>query len=419
MNPSLEPSKGEHGGSTGQSTAALVVAVVDDDSIYRAYVAEVLTRQGGMRVIQGGSGAELMELLAGEPVDCVVLDNNLGAETGLVIGDAIRGRYPDPPPIVMLTGEGGERTAVKAFRGGFSDYLSKKNLNPSELLGAVRGAVSRHVQEQTIRAEREELSRLAGRDALTGLNSRDYANALLEELGTRAKRRGIAFALFLIRIHGFPQLQDRLGYVLADRVLRTFASRLHRAAREVDTVARYDAVTFVYVIDKDPTEETMEAIAERLGRQLAFDANFDEVSVKLAPILARAAFPTDGRDPAALAASAEAQLARAAEAGAVAVGLPGGGAAGSGTTIISDRQSDRRGQRRRRVLKRAQILLKRLDSTIDCVIRDMSAEGALLRVNDYFSAPNDFDLLLLDTHTTRHVEVRWQVGNDLGVRFIP
>ena len=416
MNPSVDPVPSERGSAGLMATGALLVAVVDDDEIYRAYVADLLTRQAGIRVVQASSGAELLEELAGQPFDCVVLDHNLGVETGLAIGEAIRGRYLDPPPIVMLTGEGGERTAVKAFRGGFADYLSKRNLNPAELINAVRGAVGRHIQEQTQRAEREELARLVGRDPLTGLNAREYAETLLAELSTRAKRRGLPFGLFLVRIHGFPRLQDRLGYVLADRVLRVFAGRLQKAARDADTVARYDGSTFLYIVDKDPALENMQALRERLSRQMVFDVNFDEVSVKLAPLLGQAVFPKDGRDPAALLASADAQLAAADSGEAETVHSPAAGA--PTTTIISDRQSDRREHRRQRVLKRAQIILKGLGSTMDCVVRDISPTGAQIRVSDYFSAPDEFDLLFLDTRTTRRAEVRWQIGNDIGIRFI-
>ncbi len=418
MNPSVETGAAttERGRGGVMSTGALLVAVVDDDDIYRAYVSEILGRQG-IRAVQASSGAQLLDVLASQTFDCVVLDHNLGVETGLAIGEAIRGRYLDPPPIILLTGEGGERTAVKAFRGGFSDYLSKKTLNPAELVNAIRSAVGRHIQEQTQRAEREELSRLAGRDPLTGLNARAYADSLLAELGTRAKRRGVPFGLFLVRIHGFGQLQDRLGYVLADRVLRVFANRLQRAARETDTVARHDGTTFVYIVDKDPTPETMQAIADRLARQMVFDVNFDDVSVKLAPLLGPAVFPNDGREPAALIAAAEAALALA-ENGDAAEPARQAADGTPVTTVISDRQSDRRQQRRQRVLKRAQILLKGIGSTLDCVVRDISPSGALLRVSDYFSAPGEFDLLFLDTHTVRRVEVRWQIGNDIGVRFV-
>ncbi|MCC6982813.1 MAG: diguanylate cyclase [Bauldia sp.] len=415
MNPSVEVGASERVSAGLLATGALLVAVVDDDDLYRAYLSELLSRQG-IRVVQAASGAELLDELADQPFDCVILDHNLGVETGLAIGEAVRGRYLDPPPIVMLTGEGGERTAVKAFRGGFSDYLSKKNLNPTELVNAVRGAVGRHIQEQSQRAEREELSRLVGRDPLTGLNAREYADALLGELGTRAKRRGVPFGLCLVRIHGFLQLQDRLGYVIADRVLRVFAGRLQKAARETDTVARYDGTTFIYIVDKDATPETMEAIERRLGRQMVFDVNFDEVSVKLAPVMGFGLFPKDGSEPSAVMEAADAQLAIA-ESGEAEPERRASGAMPT-TTIISDRQTDRRQHRRQRVLKRAQIILKGLGSTLDCVVRDVSPTGALIRVTDYFSAPDEFDLFFLDTRITRRVEVRWQIGNDIGIRFI-
>src|SRR5688572_20686570 len=116
-----------------QTTHGLLLAVVDDDDVYREFITKLLTAQPNVRVKQAADRSALEKILDSHSIDCIVLDYNLGHESGLAIGDFVHKRYADPPPIVMLTGEGGERTVVKAFRSGFSDYVSKRDMHAQEL----------------------------------------------------------------------------------------------------------------------------------------------------------------------------------------------------------------------------------------------------------------------------------------------
>jgi CheY-like chemotaxis protein/HPt (histidine-containing phosphotransfer) domain-containing protein len=135
-----------------EGNETLRVAVVDDDSFYREYVARLLD-MAGLRA-QAGNGAELLALLSHQEIDCIVLDYNLGGETGL---GQLKEALQDPPPVIMLTGKGRDSTIIEAFRGGMSDYLSKHDLTRDKLLRAVRDAVHRKTEE---RVQRDELARL-------------------------------------------------------------------------------------------------------------------------------------------------------------------------------------------------------------------------------------------------------------------
>ena len=74
-------------------------------------------------------------------------------------------------------------------------------------------------------------------------------------------------------------------------------------------------------------------------------------------------------------------------------------------------------ERRQRVLKRGQILAQGFSSAIDCTIRDLNSSGARLRVDSYYTAPDEFQLRF-QGGTQRAVRVRWQIGNDIGVQFV-
>ena len=75
-----------------------------------------------------------------------------------------------------------------------------------------------------------------------------------------------------------------------------------------------------------------------------------------------------------------------------------------------------RGSARKRMLKTGRVLIgNRL--TIDCVIRDMSTTGARL----VFGAPpmlsGDMKLLIVSTNSVVPIDIVWQGGLAIGVRF--
>jgi hypothetical protein len=57
------------------------------------------------------------------------------------------------------------------------------------------------------------------------------------------------------------------------------------------------------------------------------------------------------------------------------------------------------------------------DFEADCIIRDLSATGARLQVSSSIQLPEEFNLLLLEAKTSRHVVLKWRTGDFAGVAF--
>ena len=210
-------------------------------------------------------------------------------------------------------------------------------------------------------------------------------------------------------MNGLDGTCDQFGQATGDRALRAFALRLQKATRKDDLVGRYGKDTFLYLIDQDPRPRTVLQICEHLARELAFDAHFEQIVVRLSATLGAALFPMDGGAGEALIEAAEQALGRAEAKGvpfdaaglarpapgdpaAPVAGSPQESANGDASGQDADRHADRRAARRQRVLKRGQILARGLTSAIDCTIRDVTGQGARLRVDDYFAAPDQFEL---------------------------
>jgi two-component system cell cycle response regulator len=423
-----------------ESVAGLLVAVVDDDDLYREYISEVLSSQGNCRVFGAESSAAMLKILDNNPIDCILLDYNMGAESGLTIGELIKNRYSDPPPIVMLTGEGKERTVIKAFRIGFSDFVSKQNMNLDELAGAIRGAADRKMVERAEKKERDRLVRLSRFDSLTGLHTAEFMKERLEDLAASAQRRDSPCGVIVIHLPELESIGDAFGYVIRDRALRIFAARLQKATREADICGRHGEDSFLYLIDREASPHAVNRFCYRLARDLSFEANFDKAGFTFAPSIGAALFPFDGTSAEELLAAAAQAHARARLNGASfapASPLPEEGngsdpsaldsddsaaaevAAIESPSLIGNRQSDRRRDQRHRVLKRGKIVVSGADPVFDCMIRNLSNKGARLRLDDYYAPPEQFDLLIVDSGEKRSANVRWRVGNEIGIQFVP
>ncbi len=94
----------------------------------------------------------------------------------------------------------------------------------------------------------EGLIRFAFTDFLTGLKTRGYFEQQLDLEIKRSERKKQNFALLMIDIDHFKQLNDRFGHHVGDQVLRDVAAILMKDMREVDTVARYGGEEFVIIL---------------------------------------------------------------------------------------------------------------------------------------------------------------------------
>src|SRR5438270_723378 len=111
----------------------------------------------------------------------------------------------------------------------------------------------------------EGLLRFAFTDYLTGLRTRGYFEQQLELEFKRAERKEQKFALLMIDIDHFKQVNDTFGHHIGDQLLRDVTSILMKDMREVDTVARYGGEEFVIILP-ETTQSGAIYVAQRLRR---------------------------------------------------------------------------------------------------------------------------------------------------------
>lgn len=89
-----------------------------------------------------------------------------------------------------------------------------------------------------------------------------------------------------------------------------------------------------------------------------------------------------------------------------------------GNTLVKGMPSDARMSPRRRVLKAGIAATNDRHITVACVVRDISATGARLRVEGSLTIPDTFELIIEVDGLEANCEVVWRRGGDIGARFL-
>lgn len=78
---------------------------------------------------------------------------------------------------------------------------------------------------------------------------------------------------------------------------------------------------------------------------------------------------------------------------------------------------ERRKQQRLRSLLGGRVSFNQKHCTLDCVVRNVSEDGALLMISDSVALPNAFDLDIARHQRSYVARIRWRDGERVGVAF--
>jgi len=136
--------------------------------------------------------------------------------------------------------------------------------------GHLEGAVMVVRDSTEQRRMEDQLEHNALHDALTHLPNRALFLDRLQQSVDRARRSTeFGFAVMLIDLDRFKNINDTLGHLIGDRLLMEIAPRLQTHLRSIDTVARFGGDEFVILLE-DLTDVAMACrAAERILENLA------------------------------------------------------------------------------------------------------------------------------------------------------
>jgi DNA-binding NtrC family response regulator len=112
-----------------------LVAIVDDDTAFGAYLKTFLSLRGYDARTYGRGDEFLASIRNGEPPDVVLLDVMMPGMDGVETLKSLRASAPDLP-VIMLSGNSETPTVVKAMQAGATDFIEKPD--SPEALGEIR-----------------------------------------------------------------------------------------------------------------------------------------------------------------------------------------------------------------------------------------------------------------------------------------
>jgi diguanylate cyclase (GGDEF)-like protein/PAS domain S-box-containing protein len=113
-----------------------------------------------------------------------------------------------------------------------------------------------------------QLHHQAFHDDLTGLANRGLLRDRLTHALARLRRHGGCLAVIFMDLDDFKTVNDGLGHMIGDELLRTTACRLEAALRSQDTAARLGGDEFAVVLEDLAGEPEALQVAERVRRAL-------------------------------------------------------------------------------------------------------------------------------------------------------
>jgi diguanylate cyclase (GGDEF)-like protein/PAS domain S-box-containing protein len=184
-----------------------------------------------------------------------------------------------------------------------------------DLSGEFAGMVVVFHDVSESRAITQKMSHLAEHDELTSLPNRALLNDRLEHGITLARRHGRQMAVLFIDLDHFKHINDSLGHLIGDQILKAVARRIALCVRNSDTVSRQGGDEFIVLLSEVNRAEDAELIAEKIRLAVMVPYTIDSHYLHLTASIGVSVYPNDGEDATALVQYADTAMYHAKEKG--------------------------------------------------------------------------------------------------------
>ena len=145
----------------------------------------------------------------------------------------------------------------------------------------------------------EQLYYMAHYDALTGLPNRLLLKDRLQQALASAERQKTFVAVLFVDLDRFKYINDSLGHMAGDSLLRAVAQRLGKNLRSEDTISRLGGDEFVIIISHSSNiQESLSittTIAKKLMTDLSIPFNIHDHQIYSTASVGIACYPNDGQ----------------------------------------------------------------------------------------------------------------------------
>lgn len=193
-----------------------------------------------------------------EPIWAEMMRRNHAARRGTVIAPA------DFDAWLVSTVSRRGKTPYRAFETDLYDgrwLLMTETVSPSGWMLCIASDITAfRPDERAVRQARDFALKAAQTDDLTGVANRRFVTARVEDMLAESGPGG---ALCVLDLDNFKYINDLIGHIAGDEVLRDFAARINGQVRRKDCFGRIGGEEFVLVLPGTGAAEA-ELIVERM-----------------------------------------------------------------------------------------------------------------------------------------------------------
>jgi diguanylate cyclase (GGDEF)-like protein len=210
------------------------------------------------------------------------------------------------PAIVALLEQA--RSRIAALEAAFVRRAGADGVVPAELPELAHIVARLGKIGQRLGREATRMRHVAHHDWLTGLPNRSLLVDRLDRALAQAARNDRQVGVVMLDLDDFKRVNDELGHVVGDRLLKEVAARLMASTRGADTVCRYGGDEFVVLLPDVAGRHGASEVARKIDAALARAWDVDGGTIVITACLGLSVYPMDGATPADLLAGADAAM---------------------------------------------------------------------------------------------------------------
>ena len=226
------------------------VMVVEESAPFRNSLKKILTSLQ-FHVFTAAHGEEAMSYFADNPdIRLVVCDYRMPVKDGLEVLKEIRATGDkNQIGVLMMTSPSENVNGAIFLKNGANDFIAKPFVK-EELICRVNNLIE--AMENI-----NQIADFANKDFLTGVYNRRYFYDDMNEYVAYAEERAEPYAVAMLDIDHFKEINDACGHDSGDRVLKTLAKKLIDETKNGDLIARFGGEEFCIVLKNVSNEEAV------------------------------------------------------------------------------------------------------------------------------------------------------------------
>ena len=226
------------------------VMIVEDSAPFRNSLKKILTSLQ-FHVFTAAHGEEAMSYFADNPdIRLVVCDYRMPVKDGFEVLKEIRAAGDkNQIGVLMMTSPSENVNGAIFLKNGANDFIAKPFVK-EELICRVNNLIE--AMENI-----NQIADFANKDFLTGVYNRRYFYDDMNEYVAYAEERAEPYAVAMLDIDHFKEINDACGHDSGDRVLKTLAKKLIDETKNGDLIARFGGEEFCIVLKNVSNEEAV------------------------------------------------------------------------------------------------------------------------------------------------------------------